>query len=327
MEQAMKLDWEDLAAGAGHWLELFDSAFAMDDVPLEARPLKSAMWLVKDGISELPPGESKTDYFDKEWFAALVVAIKQWYEDRYGAEAFLPNRTPLSGLVTLHGTLVRISIRETISEVEVEGETAWLIFPDAIHESETTLSFFPSKPNLNSLTQEERAKVEDRVSQVVKHSRSTKLMLDFASDLPDEAKQMAAGLWGHIEKGVADIVTLKPAVAAVGCWELHLAVEKAFKVFAQQNGKKLTGHDLQALSEKVKPLGCTVTQELLQKLPHWKTSIEYRYGEKEIAVSDAVEIYEAALHLVDEITSKLRRDLVINNAGLLLKKPRWVGRK
>ncbi len=182
MYQLMKVDWEDLAAGAGHWLELFDSAFAMDDVPLEARPLKSAMWLVKDGIAELPPGESKTDYFDKEWFAALVAAIKQWYEDRYGSQALLPNLAPLSGVVTLHGTPVRLAIRETISEVEVEGETSWLIFPDAIHNSETTLSFFPLKPNLNSLPKEERAKLEDRVSQVVKNSRSTKLMLEFASD-------------------------------------------------------------------------------------------------------------------------------------------------
>jgi hypothetical protein len=327
VEQEMKLDWEDLAAGAGHWLELFDSAFAMDDVPLDARPLKSAMWLVKDAFSEFPPGASKTDYFDKEWFAAVVVAIKKWYEDRYGAEAFVPNRNPLSGLVSLHGTPVRLSIPETISEVETEGETAWLIFPDAIHKSETPLSFFQSKPNLNALLPEERVKVENRISQAVKSSRSTKLMLDFASDLPDEAKQMAVGLWGHVEKGVKDILSLKPAVAAVGCWELHLAVEKAFKVLAQQNGKKITGHDLEALSDKVKPFGCTVTPQLLQELPQWKKSIEYRYGEKEIAVNDAIKIYEAALSLVDEITSKLRRDLVINNAGLLLKKPRWVGRK
>lgn len=323
----IKVNWEDLAAAAGHWLEVFDSVFAMDDIPLQKRPIKSAIWLVKDGISELPAGESKTDYFDKEWFAALVVAIKQWYEDRYGAQALLPNQAPLSGLVTIYGTPVRISIPEIISEVEVEGETSWFIFPDAIHKSESTLSFFPSKPNLNSLPQKERIKVDDRVSQVVKNTRSTKLMLDFASDLPDEAKQMAVGLWGHFEKGVTDILTLKPAVAAIGCWELHLALEKAFKVLAHQNSKKVTGHDLLALYNKVKPLGCTLTQNTLQKIPHWKVSIEYRYGEKEIAISDAVEIYEAALHLVDEITSNLRRDWVINNTRLLLKKPRWVGRQ
>lgn len=326
MEQAMKVDWRQLVAAAGHWLELLDSAFAMDNIRLHERPLKSAMWLVKDGISELPPGESKENYFDREWFAALVVAIKEWYEDRYGTEAFLPDQAPLSGLVVLHGTPVRLRIPETISKVEVEGEQAWLIFPDSIHETESVRSFFPSKPNLDALMPEERAKVEERVGQVVKSTRSTKLMLGFASDLPDEARQMAAGLWGHVEKGVSDILTLQAAIAAVGCWELHLAVEKALKVLAHQNGQKITGHDLNALAAKVKPFGCKVTQVALRRLPHWKTSIEYRYGEKEVAISEAVEIYEAALQLIDEITSKLRREFVINNGGLLLKKPKWVGR-
>jgi hypothetical protein len=322
-----KVDWKELAKAGEHWLLLFDSAFAHDDVPLHARPLKSAMWFVKDGISELPPGESKDNYFDREWFAALVVAIKEWYEDRYGSEAFVPDRTPLSGLAFLHGTPVRLGISDTISKVEIENETSWLIFPDSIHETETVLSFFPSKPNLQSLAAEERTKLEERVGQVVKSTRSINLALDFASDLPDKAKQMAAGLWGHVEKAVADILTLKSAVAAVGCWELHLAVEKAFKVLAHQNGQKVTGHDLIALSDKVKPFGLTLSQATLQKLPHWKTSIEYRYGEKEIAIPDAFEIYEAALQLLDGISAQLRRDLVINNAGLLLKKPKWVGRK
>lgn len=327
MEQTVKVNWKELAQAADHWLLLFDSSFAHDDVPLHARPLKAAMWLVKDGISELPLGESKEDYFDKEWFAALVVAIREWYEDRYGPEAFVPDRTPLSGLAYLHGTPVRLGIPGTISKVEVENETAWLIFPDSIHETESVLSFFPSKPNLQSLPPEERAKLEEQVAKVVKSTRRINLMLDSASDLPDKAKQMAAGIWGHVEKGIADILTLKRPIAAVGCWDLHLAVEKAFKVLSHQNGAKITGHDLTELVKKVAPFGVVVTAAALQKLPHWKTSIEYRYGEEEVGIDEAFEIYEAALQLLDEITSKLKRDLVINNAGLLLKKPKWVGRK
>lgn len=323
----MKVDWKELAQGAEHWLLLFDRAFARDDIPLDARPLKSAMWLVREGISEFPPGETKNDFFDKEWFAALVVAVSEWYEDRYGSQAFVPDRAPYSGLAILHGTPVKLGIPKTISKVEIEGETSWLIFPDSIHESESTLSFFQSKPNLQSLTPEERTTLERQIERTVKHTRSSILALESASDLPDKAKQMAAGLWGHVDKGVADILTLRTAIAAVGCWELHLAVEKAFKVFAHQNGHKLTGHDLNELSEMVVPFGLTVSPEVLEKLPHWKTSINYRYGEKEIAISDAFAIYEAALYLLNEITAKLGRIMLINNARLLLKKPKWVGRK
>ena len=327
MEQTVKVDWKELAQAADHWLLLFDSSFAHDNVPLHERPLRAAIWLVKDGISELPLGESQEDYFDKEWFSALVVAISEWYEDRYGPEVFVTDRTPLSGLVFLHGTPVKLRVPSTISKVEVEGETAWLIFPDSMHETETVLSFFPSKPNLQSLPSVERAKLENRVAQVVKSTRSINLMLNSASDLPDKAKQMAAGIWGHVEKGVTDILTLKRAIAAVGCWDLHLAVEKAFKVLSHQNGTKITGHDLTELAKNVVPFGVVVTPTVLQKLPHWKTSIEYRYGEKEVGIDEALEIYEAALQLLDEITAKLKRDLVINNAGFLLKKPKWVGRK
>ncbi|MFZ6687625.1 hypothetical protein ACO0K0_07750 [Undibacterium sp. SXout11W] len=323
----MKVDWKELAKAGEHWLLLFDSVFSEDNVSLHSRPLKSAMWLVREGISELPPGESKDNYFDREWFAALVVAIQEWYEDRYGSQAFSRDKTLLYGLVHLHGTPVRLEIPQTISEVQIENETSWLIFPDAIHETESILSFFLSKPNLRSLSPEELTKLEEQVTQVVKITRRVNLNLNFASNLPDKAKQMVAGVWGHVEKGVADILTLKSEIAAVGCWELHLAVEKAFKVLIHQNGNEIKGHDLVELSNKAKLIGLNVTQETLQKLPHWKTSIEYRYGEKEIAIDEAVEVYIAALHLLYEITTKLRRDLVINNAKFLLKKPNWVGRK
>jgi len=327
VEQTIKFDWKELAKAGGHWLLLFDGAFARDNMPLHSRPLQSAIWLVEEGAFKLSVDELKENYFESEWFAALVVAVKEWYEDRYGSQAFVPDRAPFSGLALLYGTPVRLTVPATISKVEVEYESSWLTFPDTMHQTETALSFFLSKPNLNSLRQEERTELEGQVSQVVKNTRSVNLALNSASNLPDEAKQMAAGLWGHVEKGVADILTLKSAVAAVGCWELHLAVEKAFKVLAHQNGHKITGHDLVALSDKVKPFGLAVTLRTLQKLPHWKTSIEYRYGEKEVAISDAFEIYTAVLYILDEIAVKLQRDLIINNASFLLKKPKWVGRK
>jgi hypothetical protein len=322
----VKINWKDLATAAGHWLDLFDKAFAQDDVPLHARPIKAAMWLVKDGISELPFGDSKQDYFDKEWFAALVVAVNDWYKDRYGADAFNPVRDVLGGIVELHGTPVKLEPRVTVAKVEVEGETSWMIFADSIHESEKVFTFFPSKPNLDSLEPTERANVENRVAEIVRSNRSINLALRFAADLSDEATQMAAGVWRHVEKGISDILTLDQSNAAVGCWELHLAVEKAFKVFLQQNGKKLRTHDLNALSEKAKPFGLVVTAEKLDKLPFWKTSIEYRYAEQQVAIPDAIDIYDSALQLLYEITSKLRREIVINNAGFLLKKPKWVGR-
>ena len=326
MEQQMMLDWKEFAEGAGHWFELFDEAFAQQGIPIHSRPLKSAMWLVKDGISQLPPGESKDDYFDKEWFSAIVVAIRKWYEDRYGADAFTPAKTMLPGLVMLYGTPVRLDIRDTLSKVEVEGETSWCIWPDSIHETETVLSFLSHKPNLQALEPDARAKFEEDVGTVVRRTRTINLALQSASGLPDEGKQMVPGVMRHIEKGVSDILSLNPANAAVAVWELHLAVEKSFKVYLHQKGNNRKIHDLEKLSQQAQLSGLSVTEAVLKKLPFWKKSSDYRYVEEEVYIEDAVEIYEAALQLVDEITSKLHRELVINNGAILIRKPKWVGR-
>lgn len=322
----MKIELEDLVKAGGHWLELFDSSFAQDNIPLHARPLQSAMWLVRDGIEKLPYGDSKKDFFDKEWFAALVVAVREWYQDRYGATTFEPVRDTLGGVVLLHGTPVKIEARVTVAKVEVEGETSWIIFPDAIHESESLKSFFPTRPNLNALPTNDRAELEKRVASIVRSARSINLALQAAADLSDEPEQMAAGVWGHIEKAVADILTLNPAVAAVGCWELHLAVEKAFKVFLSQNGSGMKGHNLNNLFTASAKFGLEVTQPVLAKLPNEHRAVKLRYGETGVEISEAVENYDAALQLVYEITGKLRRTYSVNNAAFLLKKPRWVGR-
>lgn len=321
----MKIKLEDLVKAGSHWLELFDSSFAQNNIPLHARPLQSAMRLVRDGIEKLPFGDSKEDFFDKEWFAALVIAVREWYQDRYG-DAFEPVRDTFSGIVLMHGTLVKIEAPFTVSKVEVEGETSWLIFPDAIHESESLKSFFPTRPNFNALPTDDRAELEKRVASIVRSARSINLALQTGADLSDEAEQMAAGIWGHIEKAVADILTLKTAVAAVGCWELHLAVEKAFKVFLRQNGNGMTGHSLNKLSTASAKFDLEVTQSVLAKLPNEYRAVNLRYAATDIEISEAVENYNAALQLIYEITGKLRRTYSINNARFLLKKPRWVGR-
>jgi len=278
-------------------------------------------------MPELPYGDSKEEHhFHKEWFSALVVAIRKWYKNRYGIESMNPDKSLLSGLVMLYGTPIRLTIRETISKVEVEGEKAWCIWPDSIHETETVSSFLPFKPNLNVMAADERTSFEERVASTVRRTRSASLALQAAADLPDEARQMVPGIIRHIEKGVADILTLKPSNAAVAIWELHLAVEKAFKVFLHQNGTMLEKHDLTKLSSLAKNYGLTVTEVVLKKLPHWKQSSDYRYAEQEVYIDYAVEIYDAALQLVDEIASKLRRIVVMDNVGFLLQKPKWVGR-
>jgi len=320
----MKINLCDLVEAGGHWLELFDESFTQDNVPLHARPLKSALWFVKDGIEKLPYGESKEDFVDKEWFAALVIVIREWYQDRYGAMNFKAVNDVLCGLVLLYGVPSKVEVRTTVATVEIEGETSWCTFPDSIHESENLSSFFPAHPNLNKLSMDKRYELEEQVASIVRSVRSINLALQAAADLSEEATQMALGIWGHIEKAVADILTLKPAVAGVGCWELHLAVEKAFKVYLMQNGISMHGHNLNKLSIESAKFGLEVTQSVLDMLPDEHRAIKLRYGEADMEISEAVKNYNAVLQLVYEITGKLKKTYSVNNASFLLKKPRWV---
>ncbi|QRX80909.1 hypothetical protein [Glaciimonas sp. PAMC28666] len=321
----MKFDLEELVKVGSHWLELFDSNFAMNNLPLNKRPLQSAIWFVKDGIEKLPFNDSKENFLEKEWFTALVIVIREWYQERYGTAHFEVVRETFSGIVLMYRTPIKIEVPVAVTKVHVEGETCWITFPDSIHESENLKSFFPTCPNFDALPKGERIKIEKRVDLIVSRTRSINLALQAAADLPDEAEKMAAGVWWHIEKAVADILSLDTAVAAVGCWELHLAVEKSFKVFLRQNESESRGHNLIKLSTASGKFGLNVTKSVLAKLPEEHRAIKLRYGEADIEIFEAVENYEAALQLVYEITGKLKRTYSINNAAFLLKKPPWVG--
>jgi hypothetical protein len=325
MNTKMMADWEELAAAAEHWFKLFDDNFAKNAVPLHERPVKSAILFLEHGIQEVT-GVSMENPYDQEWFAAIVIAIRKWYMDRYGPAAFEPERNTLAGIVTLHGTPVRLEVPATVSQVEVEGESFWMIFADSVHESEEITSFFTSRPNLNVLEPSEMTDLERRVAEVVACNRTIHLGFMFASGLPDEARELLAGIWGHIDKAVSDILKLKSADAAVGSWELHLALEKLFKVYLQQNGQKPHGHDLHKLYDDAKPFGLEVPKALLDALPHWRKSNAYRYNEAAIEVADAVALYTTVLQVSRIVASSLKYEIGAKNAAFLLKKPKWVGR-
>jgi len=282
------------------------------------------MMLVREGIASVSNG-SKENYLEEEWFCVVVDAIKVWYADRYGSTSCQAPRDKLSGIVIFHGTPTKIAMPVTTTRIEVEGETSWLTFPDKLQDDENILELFQSAPNLNSLQPDERELFLGSIKEVVHWSRSTQLNLQSASGLCEDATAMAASVWLHFEKAISDIMTLKSASASVGCWELHLCIEKAFKIFIYQNNSKKTGHSLDSLYEEAKKFGLILTPSLLPSLPHWKIAIQYRYGEKTISIDQAIDIYKAALQAVFEVTQELKKKIIINNASFLLKKPRWVG--
>lgn len=320
------LSTSDIATVAEYQIEFYDSQFTKLGLPLHQRPLASTIQLLKDGAQGIDT-QSLSKYMDEPWFAEIVLSIKGWYERQYGIEAVKPAKSQFSGLVILRGMPTPLLIPETVKRVEVEYESSWMIYADAIHESESYLTFFVSKPNLDSLTGNSRNKLQSKISKVVSNTRRINLALKSASNLTPDGERLRDSIWVHIDSAVGNICTLKSALISAATWELHLAVEKTLKVFLLQKGHtgvKGLGHDIGKICEEAKTKGLACDPKKISKLPHWKVSSNARYGENHMEVSNAASIYDAALDIMAETSEKIDRTIILNNGGFLLKKPRWV---
>lgn len=314
----------EFLAEAEHWLVLFDKELALENVPISSRPLATAIRMVTREAIKIQGGSTK-DFAQQEWFSVLVRTIRRWFESQYGTKALKSQKESLTGIVVFRGTPFKLNIPATISRVHIEGEQTWLIFPNGVHATERVDSFFENKPPLDSLSSQDRDQLEKQVRDVVLWTRSSNLALKDLPGLPESRRQMPPGTWSHIDKAVSDILTLCDETATAGCWDLHIAVEKAFKILLAQNGKMKSGHDLNALSKVAEEAGMLAVPAGLSQFPDWKTAAQYRYAEIAISVQEALKLYFAALEVIFQVTSKLKRGWSGTDVQLLLQRPGWVG--
>jgi hypothetical protein len=145
-----------------------------------------------------------------------------------------------------------------------------------------------------------------------------------ASNFDPETTNMAQGIWSHFEKAIVDILSFQNQQASIGCWELHLAIEKTLKVYLKQaNGKKYYGHNLNTLGDEARTYIPEIDLSMIKSLPSDKDAIQLRYSELIKNVDEVVGYYKKALALVSFITSKLSRKYQLNNASFLIRKAAW----
>ena len=82
-----------------------------------------------------------------------------------------------------------------------------------------------------------------------------------ASELSADSRGMADSIWTHVETAISNILSQKPANIPLACWELHFAVEKAFKV-------KVTTVNVISIHGEKKRVGRKMTVT-----PSWKKAI------------------------------------------------------
>ena len=209
---------------------LIDESLTEVGLPVHERPFRAAILFADVAVmdSSFGSGESliKSDAFTKR----IVPLFYDWYRERYG-QLVDPRQKNLAGIAHFRSQPVELSFPATTSEIEEECKTAWIIYPDHMQAEESVHDFLIPTVDIDALDEKAREALEAEVAAVVKHTRRIRLGLMTASGLDSSTQSMAAGIWPHIAKAVADILTLEASSAAVGCWELHLAIEKSYKVY------------------------------------------------------------------------------------------------
>ncbi len=260
----------------------------------------------------------------KAFFEGIIPLVNDWYWDRYGELAKDQTDKHYSGIITPYGHPVLVKIPETISKAEVPYETAWFTFPDCLRKEETIVDMAQTKIDLDRLSSDEKERLREEFSEVVSLTRKINLNINSAYGLDKDAANMAKGIWCHIEKSITDILSFKSSQASIGCWELHLAIEKTLKIYLKQAlGVRRTGHDLNKLSSEINNHDANLDFSVIQSLPSDKDAIKMRYSELVKNVNAAVDYYKKALRLIEEVTSKYEKKYSFNNASLLLKVAPW----
>ncbi len=319
---------EKLKAAIYDHLPEIDELLTHSGVIVSKRPLQAAHLFLRYFVLEIQNDAqadfTKDDFIKSEHFFSIFLPIvSDWYWEKYGELARVAKGQMLTGVATSYIQPLLLKFPITTTRVEKELETAWMTFPDHLQDSEKLGDIVDTRVSIEKMKKEDLHLLEEEVREVVAFSRCINLKLNTA-DLSAEVKNMAAGVWNHFDKAVADILQLKDEAAAAACWELHLAVEKTFKTFiSQATGIVEHGHDLNKLCKSAEQHGLKIDADVLTALPSANEAIRMRYAEAVTSPANAAEHYKQALKIVYEISAQLKATWKLNNASFLIKMAPW----
>ena len=314
----------DLRKAVYEHLPGLDEILESEKLPLHKRTFRAARLFVDLAVEA--PEAVKLELLESATYReGIVPIVNDWYWAKYGQLCRDQRGRELSGILSTYAQPLLIRFPQTLSRVEIEGETSRLTLPDSLCEEESISEMTGDLIDLAALPPAAAKAVQAEAASVVGFSRSISLNLMSKEGLDEETFSLAQTIWPHFEKAILDILRLTPEGAAVGCWDLHLAVEKAFKVLirSKQPGAAPFGHDLNALHKKAAGCGAVIDVSLMQRLPKWKTASQFRYAEMPVETATAIEHYKTALELVDQITREIPRKMKLNNASFLVKMAPW----
>jgi len=301
-----------------------DDILSQQETPIPRRFYAAADLFIQAYVAE-SSFCSKKDLLYNEYYSKHVLPIfNDWYFEKYGELTENPTERYYSGVALVYGQPSGLKIPITTGEIVEEGVTSKMMFPDHLQKSENIKNILSSEFDLEKMKETELKELTEQIRSVVALTRTLNLDLSTAINLDIQAQNMSRGIWSHFEKSISDILSFKRERAAIACWELHLAMEKALKVTISSKTKKsMHGHDLHKLAHFLRNHVDTIDISSLSQLPTDKEAIQLRYGEIVRQPTEAYEYYLVALNFVASITRNLDRKYKLNNASFTLKKAPW----
>ena len=305
-------------------LPIFDDILAESQKPLHERPFAAALYFVDYCIVNIK-GDTKENFFEKEWFRSIYKLIKQWYQERYGTALKANNDYTALGVVLIHKTPFQLNIPLSIAQEKEGNDKRWFCLPISIQDNENVFDWIENKPNLEKIPEADVAELKKNISEIATKHREIHVNLMSAS-LERSLHKISSTIPAHLDKAVRDILSLDGGRISTSYWEIHLAIEKAIKLIILQNERDHQNkHDLEKLCRIANnirgiPLDCTV----FSSFPPDNEAIKQRYGEgSSFTIQEAVNNYISAGSVISKLTKLLKRQFIMNNARFLIAIPPW----
>lgn len=304
-----------LAAEMHHWLELFDTKLAEEEIPLWQRPLHSLIMLLHHRAIEFRAGEVNIDdasklskQCDQPWFRALYAAVEHWYIDHYSSAAIKGRGSvPLDGVVFIRKSPFALRIPANRVEVEAEGETAWVYFDEDVSHQEEVEKWIVNCPDLSKLSQDARRAITYEATKAASTLRFVQFRRIFPhKDICTESQQFVAMTLMYLQSAAGRLVSNNSDEWGPAWFDLQMTNESALKAAAaSKTGKYQTIHPLTTLFKDAADQGVVFDEKRLEKWPHHKRIIAWRYGQDRPPGTQ--ELYAAYQFTLDLVRASLQQ--------------------
>jgi hypothetical protein len=309
----------------GEQLQVIDEFLALAGMPISDRPLTASLEFVDKCIIDAK-GISLEKPLTQPWFAHLHAFVKRWYMRRYGERNLRGVVRNGLGAVMIFGTPFLVEVPLTLLEAVEPGDRSWLCFPTTIHQGERPLTWVVNPPDFSRMPPHEAEAIEAKVSEVAVMTRLIAVDLLTAERPTDKVGAMLEGIRSHLDAAVGHLCSPQGAARALAIWDLHLAVEKAFKAFLlERTSKANRTHDLVVLHSAACAAGMVpLPPDILPSMPSGREAVRHRYGEDgQPCVRYTFGRYENALQAVAHIVAAHSRRFIFRDSSFLIQVPPW----